>query len=429
MHSQDTEVKEDKKFIYVKKIPNFHALSKKLTKEIDSKTKKFGGIYFTPRKLVQSILLYSINYSKKYNIEIKNVLEPSFGSGEFIKYVDRRFKSINITGVELNKTIYDSINLSPLFKRKKNNIKLLQKDFLQFESETKYDLIVGNPPFFVMSKKDVSSEYHEYLEGRPNIFLIFILKSLRLLNPNGILAFVLPKNFMNCLYYRKVRKYIHKNFSILRVKNYPDVDFLETQQEVCALWIQNKIPEPSKNMKYVYELNGNIIFNDNKKNLVKLLENSINLDSYGFKVHVGKVVWNQVKDKLTTDSSKTRLIYSSDILDNTLGIKTYKNKEKKNYIDKIGLTDPLLVVNRGYGKGAYKFSYTLVDMDHPYQIENHLICISSKNPMDKKKLLEKYNVIMKSFKKIETKRFVKYYFGNNAINTEELQYIFPIYVN
>ena len=34
----------------------------------------------------------------------------------------------------------------------------------------------------------------------------------------------------------------------------------------------------------------------------------------GFKVSVGNVVWNQHKKILTDDSSKTRLIYSSDIV-------------------------------------------------------------------------------------------------------------------
>ena len=46
---------------------------------------------------------------------------------------------------------------------------------------------------------------------------------------------------------------------------------------------------------------------------------------------VSNVVWNQVKDKLTEDESKTRLVYSSDIFQNELGIKQYKNPEKKNF--------------------------------------------------------------------------------------------------
>ena len=48
-----------------------------------------------------------------------------------------------------------------------------------------------------------------------------------------------------------------------------------------------------------------------------------------FEVKVGNVVWNQVKDNLSDDNTKTRLVYSSDIVENELSIKKYKNPEKK----------------------------------------------------------------------------------------------------
>ena len=47
----------------------------------------------------------------------------------------------------------------------------------------------------------------------------------------------------------------------------------------------------------------------------ELLDNSSTLSSMGFAVNVGSVVWNQCKDILTNDETKTRLIYSSDIVD------------------------------------------------------------------------------------------------------------------
>jgi hypothetical protein len=38
-------------------------------------------------------------------------------------------------------------------------------------------------------------------------------------------------------------------------------------------------------------------------------------------------------------------------------MKTYKDEDKKNYIDKDGLAEPILVLNRGYGKGSYILNY------------------------------------------------------------------------
>ena len=109
-----------------------------------------------------------------------------------------------------------------------------------------------------------------------------------------------------------------------------------------------------------------------------------------FNVKVGNVVWNQVKSISTDDKKETQLIYSSNIVNNKLVNKKYKNIEKKNFIKKKGNTKPLLVVNRGYGKGKYIFNYSLIDMEKKYLIENHLICIESKNDISREELILSY---------------------------------------
>jgi hypothetical protein len=160
-----------------------------------------------------------------------------------------------------------------------------------------------------------------------------------------------------------------------------------------------------------------------------LLDSSTSLHKLGFRVNVGKVVWNEVKNLLTDDTDQTLLVYSSDITDNKLAIKAYKNPDKKNYINKPGKTDLLLVVNRGYGTGKYKFSYCLLDTDEPYLVENHLICISSVEPdISRENLHEKYQLIVKSLENKKTQQFIDLYFSNNAINTSELENILPIYL-
>lgn len=147
----------------------------------------------------------------------------------------------------------------------------------------------------------------------------------------------------------------------------------------------------------------------------------------GFDVNVGNVVWNQVKDKLTDDTTKTRLVYNGDIIDNKLSIAIHKDPNKKHYIDKEGTTDILLLVNRGYGKGDYSFNYCLVDMNKKYLIENHIIFIKYRSQIKKPELIGLYNIIINSFKNDKTNKFIKLYFENNAINTIELQYMLLIF--
>lgn len=404
-------------------IINYSDLSYTLTKKISKTDKKNNGIFFTPPQTICKNL-EALHF---YMSDIKSVLEPSCGSGEYITFLAKQYNHLTITGIELNETIYNSIK-----QFEDDNIKIYNEDFLSFDSEISikktYDLIIGNPPYFVMKKESVNSTYFDYFDGRPNIFILFIIKSLRLLNPNGILSFVLPKNFLNCLYYDKTRKYISEHFKIINILECDD-EYIETKQDTIILIIQNN-SDDSHNHNFILSKDCYTIFGlpEHISVIRSLYENSFTLSELGFKVSVGNVVWNQCKDILTDDKEKTLLIYSSDIKNNRLEIQEYSNDEKKNYINKKGINKPLLVINRGYGVGNYKFEYCLIEGGFNYLIENHLICINYPDTsIDNEQVIVMYKKIIKSLENKKTQRFIELYFGNNAINTTELCEILPIY--
>ncbi len=398
----------------------YSTLSCLLTKTINKIEKKENGIYFTPPQTIKT----NIDLLEPFMENVKEVLEPSCGSCEYILALTNKYNNINVIGIELNKTIFESIQ--PLSK---DNIALVNSNYLSHDFQRKFDLIIGNPPYFVMKKTDMNNSYYNYFDGRPNIFILFIIKSLDLLNTNGILSFVLPKNFLNCLYYDKTRKYINENYHILSILECND-NYIETQQETIIIMIQNK-KSTDDNILYSMNISTFTIFGlpNNIIKLKALYDNSNTLFNLEFIVSVGSVVWNQCKNILTSDTEKTLLLYSSDIKNNQISIQNYSNKDKKNYINKSGFTTPLLVINRGYGVGNYKFNYCLVNEtdDIEYLIENHLICIKPINTTSKDELIKMYKKIIKSFENPKTIEFIKIYFGNNAINTNELCKILPIY--
>ena len=88
----------------------------------------------------------------------------------------------------------------------------------------------------------------------------------------------------------------------------------------------------------------------------------------------------------------------------------------------------MLILNRVYSVGGYKFNYWLIKGGFYYLVENYIICVKYTNEINDLSLIEKYEQIISSFKLSKTSEFIQLYFSNNAtINTKELNYLFPIY--
>jgi len=431
----------------------FSELSKKLTKSLSTEDKKIGGIFFTPPACVMDIIKRLRAFEQIHNRSFDTILEPSCGSGEFISALVREYPHANITGIEYNGYIYNQV--SQHFSSVKN-AKIHHCDFLTYNpapdadadasnASPTPDLIIGNPPYYVMKKDEVSSEYYPFFDGRPNIFILFIIKSVKLLRDDGVLCFVLPSSFMNSQYYDKTRKYIVRHFTILHIAKCDSGGYLETQQETIVLMIQKRPPLVTSNENDtaaitsgdcgggVFEKSGATIFTFNRDRLAELYAGSQSLYELGFKVNIGTVVWNQCKKILTNDSTKTLLIYSSNIEDGKFVHKTYKNTEKKAFIDKPvggGSSEPMIVINRGYGVGEYKFDYCLITPEsvssNEYLIENHLICITRATANSTSSIAE-FQRIIRSFQDPRTQEFIECYCANSAMNATELNHMLPIY--
>ena len=402
----------------------YSTLSVKLSKIISKDIRQKEGIYFSSKNAINQ----SLHIIQPFLKDNMHILEPSCGTCEFIHHIDgdnSGFANCTIDCIEYNQSIYNEIK-DLTFKN--HNVNITHANFLTYDTSTKYNLIIGNPPYFVIPKTSVDKKYHPYFTGRPNIFNIFIAKSLDMLAENGILCFILPTSFLNCIYYDNIRAHIYNHYDIIAIEPCNNAKFIDTVQETIVFVLQKKKPS-SKNQEYAIMKNGFTILQDRARmNIIKhLYEKSTTLHEMGFKVSVGTVVWNQVKSELTNDTSQPMLIYSSNIENYAIVEKQFKDEKKKQYINRDGLTDCCLIVNRGYGNGEYKFDYAIIDQKHPYLLENHIISIVPKSDMTKQQLLVHYRKIIESFENEKTKQFIGHYFSNNAINTTELQHILPIY--
>jgi hypothetical protein len=412
-----------------KLIEQYSQFSIDITRELSKDEKKEYGIFITPQIIIRKLFESITKCVNDNGINIQTILEPSSGTCEIVNYCDRMFNGVHIDAIEFNNKVFDRIK-SLSFK---NKVSLHHQDFIHFNSSIKYDLIVGNPPYFVLEKGyKIPKKMEPYICGRPNMFGLFIIQSISMLGPNGILAFIIPKSFLNSVYYSKIRNYIKETCKIIEIIDFEkDNKFIDTQQSTFGIILKkesnNKIISIECN--YSIKFNDNFMFTNDSVFLKSLLEGTTTLAKLGLSVRTGNIVWNQHKTELTDNEDETVLVYNTNITkEHTIDLKTFKNEEKHQYIKKDGRIDPVLVVNRGNGNSAYKLNYALVLNIGPYLIENHLNEIYSSNKIKKEDLINLFNKIIQSFENPKTQLFIDLFLGNNGLSKTELETIFPIYL-
>ena len=251
-----------------------------------------------------------------------------------------------------------------------------------------------------------------------------------------MLAFIVSKSLLNSIYYSKIRQYIKTTCKIIEIIDFEESKkhFIDTDQPTIGIILQKNnidhIHSANTNVtdNYTLFINEMYIFTTNKSKLESIFKGATTIQKLGLNVRTGNVVWNQHKEKMSNDINKTKLIYSTNITkEHTIVLTSFKNAEKKQFIDIPGKSEPTLAVYRGHGNSNYKLNYALIDLDS-YLCENHINEIYSPKPMEREKLIELFNKIIKSFENEKTTEFIKLFVGNNSLSQKELETVFPIYL-
>ena len=161
----------------------------------------------------------------KYECKKENILDIGSGSGCIAVTLAKYIEKSNVTALEICSSAVKIINKNS----KKNNVKIniICEDFLTFQTNSTFDLIVSNPPYITYSQKDKISknvlnyEPHKALfvdDGDPLIFYKSILDfSESNLNVDGNIFFEINHIFYNEMI-QLVSKY--QNFSYKLIKDF-----------------------------------------------------------------------------------------------------------------------------------------------------------------------------------------------------------------
>jgi adenine-specific DNA-methyltransferase len=276
---------------------------------------KRNGVFYTPQRLAKWMVEYIISQSGN---TILSVLEPSCGTGVFIEELYMHKNSCgDITGVEIDKNACHKI--MPL-----ENTTIINEDFLFYNDSNIYDLIIGNPPYInkrILSPiqsnrcKEIHGSAGLKKRETSNIWTSFIIKSTQMLSSNGILAFVLPTEFLQVKFAEEIRDFLTDNFRRIEVITFKHLAFDSVEQDTIVLIAYKNSHKPEG--VYLYETS----------NVDELFSNDLNFITLP-KAHLNKkwsvAVLSQSEisniDKLCAKVMKMR-----DYCDTSAGIVTAAN--------------------------------------------------------------------------------------------------------
>ena len=200
---------------------------------------KQTGSFYTPEPLVEYMSKFAME-----RINAQRILEPSVGDGRFIEVLTGYGGSIDAVEIDLNKINELSIN-------KPKNVELICANFIKYslESDKKYNLIIGNPPYITKkvlaeSEREISIELMKYWSLPESIFqnlwVSFVLGALKLLNhENGAIFFVLPFEFLQVHYAEKLREFLEGKFNLIEITTFKESVFPDIEQDVCLVFMTN----------------------------------------------------------------------------------------------------------------------------------------------------------------------------------------------
>jgi tRNA1(Val) A37 N6-methylase TrmN6 len=366
-------------------------LSISYTNDVDKTYLSKFGQFFTINKILLEKLIDK-------NIKPKRILEPSFGTGRIIVECLKFYSGAIIDAVEIDNVLYNKTKKE--FKSI-TNVNLINKNFLEFKTSKKYDLIIGNPPYFETTDYN-KEEYKEITCGRMNIYSLFIYKCIKLLNENGILRFIIPSSILSSKSFELLRKYIIKHTEVVDIIKFNDTGLFEKVSQNVIILVLKKQKNTGKN---VVNINGRIVFT--KNNFKPLLSNSTTIKKMNAIVSTGNIEWNKYRSNLKSTKSETRpLIRSNCILSMKL---TNENRSKL-------IKEPCILVNRIININNPVLNVRYIKEPKEIFVENHINVITGKN----------LNKIYKSLISSKTHKFLKEFVSNTQVSQDELQNIIPI---
>jgi len=276
---------------------------------------------FTPQVMVETMLNLA-GYTTRF--VGRKVLENSFGEGNILKSIVKRYitscideniplESISkhlgddIYGIELDYKLFrkclqelnnlvDGFNLPPV------KWNLYNENALTWETNQKFDLIIGNPPYITYKKIDADSKnqirekFTSCSVGKFDYCYAFIEAGIHLLKEDGKLVQLIPSNIFKNVFANNLRNLLKEHISI--ILDYPSQRIFEGILTSTSIFLYDRT---NKDEHVCYK-------NQTEKTVLNIPKNHLN----------GKWMFSFFNEKAHTNTVRFGDVFNASIVVATL---------------------------------------------------------------------------------------------------------------
>jgi len=231
-----------------------------------------------------------------------------------------------------------------------------------------FDIVIGNPPYVFTRDVDFGSSIKEYYKenylslmtkssntrenqtGKINLFALFVIRGIQLLNENGLLSYIIPNTILRTTIYEGVRKYLLDNTNISKIVDLKSGVF----ENVTASTIILQLTKTKE------DLNVEIVDNPVKTQIITDKSNFINKNafyknpSYSFNIFVAN------EEIVLFDKIRKQSINLCELVNVFNGVATFKNMEGI-YDEKINVFCKKLLLGKDIGRYFHQWNNKYVE--------------------------------------------------------------------
>ncbi len=301
--------------------------------------------------------------------QIVDLFQKAKSEGNASKFELKDFKIYQTDSLVKPEMQYDLFKFSG-----PTSVLLYDKAEIEKIKNTKFDFVVGNPPWLGSLKiKKLDKKLHEpYLtaQGKYDIYVLFIELGINMLSQNGKLGYIIQNRFLKASYAKTTRNFILKNTHIKQIINFLDGRIFKNAINYPAIISLQKVKD-EENFFYLEYLGESRLSTDPFDELrdITLTKSQIKSERFGIVIQDQKNLtddsWILITDKGIGVMNKIKSYRKlKDFCGNNIiqGVTIgFKGSDKVYYINKSRLPDfegeERVLKNVIRGKNIKKFSF------------------------------------------------------------------------